>query len=73
MCKHCGLEIDADLNASLNHVIDLPEVPWALRKQNRNRGDGFYWLESGFFDFAGTSLESVPPVKDKCHIFHDFI
>lgn len=65
LCKHCGLEIDADLNASLNHVIDLPEVPYSLRKLNLNRGNGFYWLERGFYSYeTGTSLESVPPVKE---------
>jgi transposase len=66
MCKHCGLEIDADLNASLNHEIDLPEVPYTLRRRNLNRGDGFYWLETGFFDLVmGRSLQSLPPVEVK--------
>jgi len=65
-CKHCGLQIDADLNASLNHVVDLPEIPYNLRKLQMNRGNGFYWLESGFYEFeTGSSLESLPPVKDK--------
>jgi hypothetical protein len=40
-CKHCSLQIDADYNASLNHVVDLPEVPYALRKLQLNRGNGF--------------------------------
>lgn len=26
-CKNCGLEIDSDLNASLNHVVNLPDIP----------------------------------------------
>lgn len=64
-CKHCGNEIDADLNASLNHVVDLPEIPYTLRKMNLNRGNGFYWIESGFYDFSsGRSLESLLPVED---------
>jgi hypothetical protein len=59
-CKHCGLQIDADYNASLNHVVDLPEIPYALRKLQLNRGNGFYWVESGFYDFAtGRRLESL--------------
>lgn len=66
LCKHCGLEIDADLNASLNHVVDLPEIPYSLRKLNMNRGNGFYWLKSGFYDYeTGRSLESLPPVEVK--------
>jgi transposase len=69
MCKHCGLEIDADLNASFNHALNLPEVPWTLRKKQINRGNGFYWLETGFYEFeTGRSLESLPHVEDKCHI-----
>jgi putative transposase len=60
-CKHCSLVIDADLNASLNHAIDLPEIPYDLRKMNFNRS-GFFWLESGFYDSSGRSLQSLPPV-----------
>jgi transposase len=63
-CKHCGHEMDADLNASLNHLANLPDVPYSLRKLKLNRGNGFYWLETGFFDFAtGRSIESLPPVE----------
>jgi putative transposase len=66
MCKHCGLEIDADYNASLNHIIDLPEIPYNLRKLQMNRGNGFYWLESGFYEFeTGRCLQSLPPVEVK--------
>lgn len=67
-CKHCLLEIDADFNASLNHIVDLPEIPYALRKSKQNRGNGFYWLESGFFEFeTGRSLQCLPPVEVMSH------
>ena len=59
ICKRCNLVIDSDLNAALNHAIDLPEIPWTLRRLNLNRGDGFLWNPDGFFDFNGTSLQSV--------------
>ncbi len=65
-CKHCGLEIDADYNASLNHLGDLPDVPYSLRMQKLNRGNGFYWRKNGFFMFSeGSSLESEPLVEVK--------
>ena len=65
-CKHCLLEMDADLNASLNHIVNLPEIPYDLLKLQMNRGDGFYWLESGFYEFGtGRSLQSLPPVEVK--------
>lgn len=61
-CKNCGLVIDADVNASLNHLADLPDVPYELRKMNLNRGNGFLWLENGFFDLNYGILEY--PLKD---------
>lgn len=65
-CKHCKLQIDADLNASLNLAMDLPEIPYSLRKSRNNLGNGFYWRKDGFFSFeTGTSLQSVPYVKEK--------
>lgn len=63
-CKHCSLEIDSDLNASLNHEINLPKIPYSLRKLKKNRGNGFYWLKTGFYDFeTSRSLQSLLPVK----------
>ena len=61
-CKNCGFEIDADLNASLNHAVNLPEIPYTLRKQNLNRGLGFLWNPNGIYDFEGGSLQSPPHV-----------
>jgi hypothetical protein len=54
-CKHCGCIIDADYNAALNHEIELPEIPYDIRKLNLNR-KGFYWLETGIFDLDDRSL-----------------
>ena len=55
LCKNCGLEIDADLNASLNHQQDIPDVPWDLRKLKLNRS-GFFWKSDGFFSLTGEKL-----------------
>lgn len=55
-CKHCGFICDADLNASLNHVVDLPEIHWSLRGKKYNLGNGFYWLTTGLFTFDGQEL-----------------
>lgn len=61
-CKHCGHTDDADMNAAKNHEINLPDVPYNLRKGKLNR-KGFFWKENGFFDrLSGRSLESLPPV-----------
>lgn len=68
-CSKCGLEIDADFNASLNHVVDLPEIPYDFSKLKLNK-DGFYWLETGLYDIStGKSLESLLLTnKDKMYI-----
>ena len=59
-CKHCGLEIDADFNASLNHEANLSEIPYTFCAEKLNRGNGFYWLESGLHEYkTGRSLESL--------------
>ncbi len=54
----CGNEIDSDLNASRNHVIELPDIPYELRKLEKNR-KGFYWKSAGFFELTGEEL-TVP-------------
>ena len=61
-CKNCGLEIDADLNASLNHQQDIPEVPYDLRRLNLNRL-GFFWMSNGFYSLAGEELIVSLPKK----------
>lgn len=60
-CKHCGYTADADLNASMNLLVDLPEIPYSLRKLQMNRGNGFYWKPDGIYEFeTGRSYESLP-------------
>ncbi len=64
-CKRCGFVVDADLNAARNHEIHLPDIPDALRASKRNRGLGFLWTPTGFYDVeTGRSLESLPPVEE---------
>lgn len=41
-CSHCGMEIDSDLNASINHTLDLPPISYSFRKLGMNR-KGFFW------------------------------
>jgi transposase len=55
-CKHCGFEVDSDLNASLNHEAELPALPFGLRGSKKNLGDGFLWLPSGIFTLSGEEL-----------------
>lgn len=62
-CSNCGLDIDADYNASLNHEIELPDVPQKLRDLNLNRA-GFYWRNTGFYDLGGVEL-TVPLAPTK--------
>lgn len=62
-CKHCGIIIDSDYNAALNHECNLPEIPYSFRNLNLNRR-GFYWLETGLFDLNRRSLESLLVKKD---------
>lgn len=63
-CKHCGFICDADLNASLNHAVELPEIHWTLRGKKYNLGNGFYWLTTGLFTFDGQELR-VPDSQEK--------
>jgi len=62
LCKNCGLEIDADVNASLNHQQDLPDIPYGLRRLNLNRS-GFFWKTDGFYDLTGEELIVSLPKK----------
>jgi predicted RNA-binding Zn-ribbon protein involved in translation (DUF1610 family) len=55
-CSNCDLICDADLNAAMNHEQDLPRVPYNLRKLQKNRGKGFFWKSSGFFEVTGEEL-----------------
>jgi putative transposase len=55
-CKNCGYCGDADYNAALNHLVDLPDVPKAFLGQKYNLGNGFFWKPSGFYNFDGSEL-----------------
>lgn len=62
LCKNCGLKIDADLNASLNHQQDLPDVFHNLRRLNLNRS-GFFWKIDGFYSLTGEKFIVSLPKK----------
>ena len=55
-CKNCGLEIDSDYNAAMNHEQDLTPVPFAFLGQKLNLGEGFYWKPNGFYKSDGSEL-----------------
>lgn len=64
-CTNCGHMIDADLNASINHEIELPEVPFWLSRLHLNLTEGFFWKPEGFFDVNGEEFR-VPHSQEKC-------
>lgn len=63
-CKNCGMHLDSDLNASLNHEIDLPDIPYWLQQLNLNRSSGFFWKPDGFFDKVGKEIRVPCTNKD---------
>ena len=64
-CKGCGYINDSDINAALNHSIDLPDIPWSLYKSKINR-NGFYWSVTGFYNLDGASIESALNKNSSC-------
>lgn len=54
-CNKCGNELDADLNASYNLLLDLYEVPYWVRLKKINR-QGFYWMPDGLFSDCHESI-----------------
>ena len=60
-CNSCGYVGDADINASLNHEIDLPDVDY-LRGKNYNL-EGFYWKPSGVYDFCHEEITVPHTIK----------
>ena len=52
ICKSCGLEIDADLNAALNHSVNLPP----LTRGGLDNENGEFWKELG----SQLGVSSVP-------------
>lgn len=67
-CKGCGLKIDSDLNAALNHEIDLPPIPDTFRGQRLNQGRGFRWTPSGIFNLDGSEIRV--PIDTKSNQGH---
>ena len=51
-CQNCGHLIDADLNASINQEIELPDVPFWLSSLHLNLTEGFFWKPDGFFSVS---------------------
>ena len=61
-CKRCFFQVDADLNASLNHEIKLPfsfKLFASLRKIKE-----FFWKEEGFFNLDGSEI-TVPDTNKR--------
>lgn len=55
-CTRCGEFLDADLNASRNHEIELPFISRNFMKLNLNKTSGFYWSQEGLFKEDGEEL-----------------
>jgi len=62
-CKNCGYCADADYNAALNHLVDLPDVPRVFLCQRYNLKEGFFWKPEGFYAFDGSEIR-VPNSKN---------
>ena len=60
-CKNCTYSTDADLNASYNHEIELPDVK-VIWNNKRVRKQGFYWNVNGFKD---CNQEPIVPEAQK--------
>jgi len=55
-CKRCGNIDDADHNASMNHTIDLPKIPYGFRNLKKNLKQGFLWNPCGITDLNGVEI-----------------
>lgn len=64
-CPHCGLVIDADHNAALNHTLGLPPVPREFFGTGLST-KGFFWTVDGVFGLDGEALVS-PFSSEICH------
>jgi predicted RNA-binding Zn-ribbon protein involved in translation (DUF1610 family) len=63
-CKNCGFNLDSDINAARNHLIQLPPIHWSLRGCKHNLGNGFFWKPEGLFKYDGQELK-VPVSLNK--------
>lgn len=59
-CNVCQYENDADMNAALNLLLDLYEIPFWVRSKKINR-EGFYWKSDGLFSLR---QERIVPVTE---------
>lgn len=64
-CRHCSFQADADCNASCNHKISLPSIPYSKLHPLDNK-NGFFWKENGLFNLKGEEL-TVPLAKKDSH------
>lgn len=65
ICPHCGLVIDADINAAKNHEAVLPAIPRCDVLSNLSKKEGFFWLTSGLFRLDGSELGVPDSIKSK--------
>ena len=61
-CKHCSFQADADLNASLNHEINLPSSE-NIRSLANKKNIKFFWKEEGFYDLQGQEFTVLDTKK----------
>jgi hypothetical protein len=62
-CSGCGLVIDSDYNASLNHEVELPEIDFSFHNSKLNL-KGFFWKPDGLFTLDGEAI-TVPLAENK--------
>jgi len=55
-CLMCGTVLDSDINASLNHEIELPFVPDFVMHSRMSYSSGFFWKPEEFFTKEGEEL-----------------
>ena len=56
ICPHCGLAIDADINAAKNHEQLLPDLPRCDMLSSLSKTEGFFWKSEGLFSLDGSVL-----------------
>lgn len=70
-CKNCGHKDDSDHNASMNHTIDLPPIPFSFRSLKKNLGDGFLWNPNSISSLDG--VEFRVPLLNNQNNNHSFL
>jgi hypothetical protein len=54
-CRSCSFEMNADLNAAMNHRVKLVEIAGRF-SHLPNKTTGFYWKSNGLFDVNGVEI-----------------